>query len=201
MNQNNIYLFEEAVKTQNYDELMKYVISHQDIENSNAIVIACKNNSYDMVEWLLKKKIYNEKNIIEAYIQSFKNGNLYIIKLLLNEYPISLDYDDNCFIKISCKNGYEHLVKYLLESHEVNPCTMNNYPLKVAADKGYYKIVGHLLNHEMVDPSFDKNIIIGRACQRNNLKTVKLLLNDSRVDPSDNDNYALKISCKKDTQI
>jgi hypothetical protein len=112
------------------------------------------------------------------------DGNVEVVKRLLNDPRV--DPSDRYHEAIRCAsiNGHVEVVKLLLNDPRVDPSADNNAAIRLASNDGHVEVVKVLLNDPRVDPSDRDNEAVRWASKKGHVVVVKLLLNDPRVDPS-----------------
>ena len=86
-----------------------------------------------------------QDKINKEFIKAVKNGDLVLVKSLLNQGADINSYDDNDYVlKISAEKGHLEVVEYLVE-HGVDIHTKNNQALIFASIKGHLDVVKYLV--------------------------------------------------------
>ena len=67
-----------------------------------------------------------KENVNELFQKVCEDGQLEVLKILLNDERVSPELNDNYAIRITSKNGYSNVVKLLLEDKRVSPESNNN---------------------------------------------------------------------------
>jgi hypothetical protein len=112
------------------------------------------------------------------------NGQLSIVKMLLDVPFVNPQSNRNFAISIASEKGYLEIVKLLLKDRRVDPSDNNNHAIMFASRYGHAEIVGLLLKDSRVDPSSDRNYAIREASANGFEKVVRLLMDCRRVDSS-----------------
>lgn len=116
---------------------------------------------------------------MEEFIEACKNGNLEVVRLLLNDPRVGPSAKDNYAIRLASYNGHLEVVRLLLSDSRVDPSARENFAIRWASERGHLEVVRLLLSDLRVDPS--ENYAIRWASERGHLEVVRLLLNDPRV--------------------
>lgn len=106
------------------------------------------------------------KNSTSEYVLSFaaKNGNHFIVKILLKKQNKEISQKDIEALQISATNGHFKVVEALLNDKRIQPHNVIQY----ACIDGYIDIVELLLNDPRVDPSELNNHAIKSAAAGEN---------------------------------
>ena len=106
------------------------------------------------------------KNSTNEYVLNFaaKNGNHFIVKILLKKQDKEISQKDIEALQISATNGHFKVVKALLNDKRIQPHNVIQY----ACIDGYIDIVELLLNDPRVDPSELNNHAIKSAAAGEN---------------------------------
>jgi ankyrin repeat protein len=78
----------------------------------------------------------------ELLIKAAKQGNLEVIKFLIENGANINIYDDLAF-RVAAKNGHFEIIKFLVEKG-ANIHAVDDYPLRWAAKNGHTKVVNYL---------------------------------------------------------
>jgi len=125
-----------------------------------------------------------------------KNGELAIVKRLLQIPGVDPAVNDNYPIAIAAENGNLELVELLLSNPLVNPAARRNNAVVVAAKLGHSAVVERLLRDPRVNPADRRNAAIREAAKDGRLKVVELLLKDGRADPSAEDSDSIQVAAR-----
>lgn len=202
---NNIIIVNEMLDLSiKYDKLIsfKYLIEIYECNNKENSILAIKNNSYKILEYLLK----NDKtlNINELLLNISIQNNIEIIKLLIIN-GADINFNDDYILKKASLNGSFEIVELLIENganiHAENEKALilasryrrtkilkllidngsnihidNDYPLRYASKDGYIEIVEILIINGANIHSEDDQALKW-AANNNRLDVVKLLIN------------------------
>ena len=128
----------------------------------------------------------------ELYAESCMDGNLEIVKFLLQDSRVEPDYHDNETVYLASKYGHSEIVKFLLKNPDIDPSYGNNEPIAYSSYLGHIEVVRVLLEDSRVDPNADENEAIVSASNRGHIKIVKLFLKDYRIDEETKEFYRKK---------
>ena len=145
------------------------------------------NNNY------LLRHIFNINNVFNlASIE----GNIKIVKIILNSKYNTIKYIQHKIIGISSSNGHKKIVKLLLNHHKFDVYYNNNIAFSMACANNSFIMVKLLLKHKLIDTlnSNYKSTIFATVVNHNHIKIVKLLIDDKRFDPSYDDDYLLRMA-------
>ena len=145
-------------------------------EESEYIIDCCvKNGAVDI----------RSQEISHAFILAAQNGQLDIMKLLLNHFACDPNYECGLPIQNVARYGRLDVVEFLLTVGRVDPGVYENYPIRAAAQFGHCDVVRLLINDERVNPAACNNYAIRLAADNGRYDVVKLLMSDERVNPAD----------------
>ena len=133
-----------------------------------------------------------EINLSEIFVNNCRNGNIEIIKFLIEDSRVDPSVRDNLSIIWASINGHLEVVKLLLQDPRVDPSARNNESIIWASNYGHLEIVRLLLQDPRVDPSSRDNCSIIRASNYGHLEVVKLLLQDYRINEEIKEYYRRK---------
>lgn len=126
--------------------IIKYPSSHYDI----AIRHACKNNYISSLRIILEEPKIHLQLDDKTWDYMMEISSLYgyynIIKILIDEFNMPADYNNNYPFKMASKYGYIDIVEMLLQKSEVDPFVDKNYPMRMAKKNGHKKIVEISIN-------------------------------------------------------
>jgi hypothetical protein len=87
-------------------------------------------------------------------------GNKDVVKLLLDEYPVHPEANNNENIIAAARNGNKNIVKLLINDDRVDPTAQDNEAIKRAVERNKWNIVRLLFNDKRVRESLnDPNLI------------------------------------------
>lgn len=174
------HIKEKNVKT--FSELFNKVKINPE-QTTELFKFSCDCNSVKIVKLLLsfsknrktekdRNRIINIRTIKEEFENAYTNGNLKIVKFLLENYETQL-YVESAFV-FGCKNN-EKLVKLILKIISYNELRNNRFFL-FACSNGYTKIVKLFLSLNNIDIHFQNDDSFKMACNFGYLDIVELLL-------------------------
>lgn len=154
----------------------------------------------EIVELLIKNEAITSKNKKDLLHQSCEEGNIEIVKLLMN-YKIDVDLvnsEGKTLLYQASRKGYIDIVKLLIEKGaNVNLANDNGeIPLYCAYIKGHNQIVELFINNEAITRS-SKEKLLFYSCLQGRIETVKLLIENGVNVNADNDGdgTALELAC------
>lgn len=105
------------------------------------------------------KKFRLPKNTIKLLFENdgIINGNLKVLKLLMNRHNVDPSMKDNWGIKHASGNGNTRIVKQLLKDERVDPTSDDNWAIKRAMTNGHKGVVKVLKSHSNDEQEFDIN--------------------------------------------
>ncbi|KAI2503221.1 serine/threonine kinase [Fragilaria crotonensis] len=135
----------------------------------------------------------------KALILASNNGNEKVVRLLLNDEEVDVNFQDNdgaTALYYASHNGQVEVVRALLEHDRVNVNIQDNdgdTALLLASEKGHLEVVRALLNHDGVDvnlPDMDGKTALIVASEFGHFEVVCALLNHEGVNVNIQDNDA-----------
>ncbi|KAJ3294303.1 hypothetical protein HDU79_011176 [Rhizoclosmatium sp. JEL0117] len=127
-----------------------------------------------------------------------RNGNLDIVKMLVETYPfVNPGDDDNYAVYCAAASGEVETVDYLLNDPRVDPSADNQLAIQYSTEFGHLAVTQRLLQDPRVNPSQrDQNGPVRLAADNGHTEIVALLLSDPRVNPGDANNYAVILAAR-----
>jgi hypothetical protein len=113
---------------------------------------------------------------VSALIAACREGNIEIVKLLLNDNRVDPAVMDSEALYRASVRGHLDIVQLLLEDGRVDPAAMDSEALMGASRMGHLEIVLCLLNNGRVNPAANNNQAIKRAYLYNHAEVFKILL-------------------------
>ena len=129
-------------------------------------------------------------NIDYAIDDAVRNGQIEIVRLLLQDERFYPGYEDGLAIRSAIQYDHIEIVKLLLNDPRVD--TWGSFRESIKYNR--IEIFKLLLADDRVDPADDDNRAIIYAAEKGRVKGFKLLLADYRVDPSDLNNAAIRLA-------
>jgi ankyrin repeat protein len=109
----------------------------------------------------------------ESLVEAAGNGDLYVVRLILQDAKVDIHYKNNRALGNSASEGHTEIVQLLLE-HGANPNTRG--VMDIACENGNYDTVKCLLEYG-TDPKLNDNSALCTACWTDeNLDIVKMLV-------------------------
>ena len=137
----------------------------KDIQKSNEILNKI---------WLEKEQ---EKQLILASIE----GNIKIIKKILEDPRIDPSMHNNCALRMASENGHLEVVDRLLKDERVDPRSDSHYAIRYASKNGHVKVVDRLMKDSRTDAWEHNNDALNLAMKYNHNDVVNRLLKDPSV--------------------
>ncbi|MBS0286996.1 MAG: ankyrin repeat domain-containing protein [Proteobacteria bacterium] len=130
----------------------------------------------------------------EAIGEAARNGQLDVVKLLLQDKRVDPTAKENQAIRNAAKNGHLDVVKLLLDDKRADPSSQNNEAILEAAKNGHADVVDLLLQDNRV--KVDKHKVFNVALQYGKSKVIKFFLQDREfartINHKDAINYAVR---------
>jgi len=189
--------------------------------------LASSNATPVQIKLALKRGIDPGYNNSEAFIRAALNGNIEVMKVLLETgkvdpqpafFPTLMNHKvntlnfllDNNLVDSTVNNSIalydaldffdEKILEILLKDGRLDPRIGNNRLFMLASKSSFSsreKVIA-LLKDGRADPSYLNNYLINWAAKKGYSDIVKLLLKDNRVDPTAKNNRAIKSANNKD---
>lgn len=108
-------------------------------------------------------------------------NNFNLVKSLIKNKKIKINYDFNFPIRYAAKNGYIELFDILLKDKRTDASDLDNAAIRFAAYNGHYDIVKSLIKTEGVDFSSGFNYALRIAIENHHFDIFKLIFNQNTI--------------------
>ena len=169
---------ESTFELENIERNMKNIYSRVSV-NEMLLVIACKNGSLDIIQWIMFSDHKINTNIVldYAFPIACENNNLEIAQFLHKHFKIESIYEEIIFS--CCEDGFYDMLLWL---YSKMPCSFYFIQGERLFDLFYYSIEHYKICewlHEIYDyiPITMKNhLLFLNACKNENYEMVNLLI-------------------------
>lgn len=130
----------------------------------------------DILVFLLYSFEYNENNKLRLLKLSAENGNLRVVKFLVEEFGVDPAGNENMALRVASQNNKLNVVSYLLQQGvDINSGPNTGNALVLAALLGDVDTVKFLIENN-ADPNFNHGIPLIAAIQQKRLDIIRYLV-------------------------
>ncbi|WP_339057371.1 ankyrin repeat domain-containing protein [Candidatus Regiella endosymbiont of Tuberolachnus salignus] len=203
-----------CIKKGNFDEIKRLMIKEnvapnvKDRDGCTIVEVAHKYNCIDIITSLMEENAYIKYGIEQLVFTAIEEGNLHLLKLLVEKVKVDINADNSKALKIAISNiprsiphgvddNDKKMVEFLLESG-INPTQNKDASIFDAFNLIGSNMVQLLLTKAKVKTNPDVHDKLGdtiliQAIEKKDLSMIKFLLETVKADPNLRNTFANKL--------
>lgn len=161
-------------------DIVKYICDNNTLDMSlhsnQALMWAAKGNHNDIFKYIIESKI-STRGIRDIFNKLCKNGNLELIKLMVDKYQINFIHTTHT-LDTACMNGHLEVVKYIhgLYKKSQLQISINNNTVSKLCGNGHLSLIKFLVEECKIDITSNDHNLIAKAVVTGQLPILKYLV-------------------------